>query len=141
MARRARQALERAGIAPADVEAIYVATCTPDMVFPSTACLIQAALGATRAYGSEVVSERHRHRFEFNNTYLQRLMNAGLRFSGFSRDGLVEIIELPNHPFFVASQYHPEFRSTPRDGHPLFTGFIRAARDYRAAQLPAAAGA
>ena len=92
-------------------------------------------------YGADVIRERHRHRFEFNNTYLQRLMNAGLRFSGFSRDGLVEIIELPNHPFFVASQYHPEFRSTPRDGHPLFTGFIRAARDYRAAQLPAAAGA
>ena len=92
-------------------------------------------------YGADAIRERHRHRFEFNNNYLQRLMNAGLRFSGFSRDGLVEIIELPHHPFFVASQYHPEFRSTPRDGHPLFTGFIRAARDHRAAQLPAAAGA
>jgi CTP synthase len=92
-------------------------------------------------YGADAIRERHRHRFEFNNNYLQRLMNAGLRFSGFSRDGLVEIIELPHHPFFVASQYHPEFRSTPRDGHPLFTGFIRAARDHRAAQLPVAAGA
>ena len=92
-------------------------------------------------YGADAIRERHRHRFEFNNNYLQRMMNAGLRFSGFSRDGLVEIIELPHHPFFVASQYHPEFRSTPRDGHPLFTGFIRAARDHRAAQLPAAAGA
>ncbi len=96
---------------------------------------------AHAVYGADVIRERHRHRFEFNNNYLQRLMNAGLRFSGFSRDGLVEIVELPNHPFFVASQYHPEFRSTPRDGHPLFTGFIRAAREYRAAQLPAAAGA
>ena len=92
-------------------------------------------------YGSDVIRERHRHRYEFNNTYLQKLMNAGLRFSGFSRDGLVEIVELPQHPFFVASQYHPEFRSTPRDGHPLFTGFIRAARDHRASGLPAAAGA
>jgi CTP synthase len=92
-------------------------------------------------YGADVIRERHRHRFEFNNNYLQKMMNAGLRFSGFSRDGLVEIIELPGHPFFVASQYHPEFRSTPRDGHPLFTGFVRAARDYHAAQLPAAAGA
>jgi CTP synthase len=92
-------------------------------------------------YGADVIRERHRHRYEFNNTYLQKLMNAGLRFSGFSRDGLVEIVELPQHPFFVASQYHPEFRSTPRDGHPLFTGFIRAARDHRAAALPAAAGA
>jgi CTP synthase len=92
-------------------------------------------------YGADVVRERHRHRYEFNNNYLQKLMNAGLRFSGFSRDGLVEIIELPPHPFFVASQYHPEFRSTPRDGHPLFTGFVKAARDHRAAQLPEAAGA
>ncbi len=92
-------------------------------------------------YGADVIRERHRHRYEFNNTYLQKMMNAGLRFSGFSRDGLVEIVELPQHPFFVASQYHPEFRSTPRDGHPLFTGFIRAAREHRAATLPAAAGA
>jgi CTP synthase len=92
-------------------------------------------------YGADAIRERHRHRFEFNNNYLQRMMNAGLRFSGFSRDGLVEIVELPHHPFFVASQYHPEFRSTPRDGHPLFTGFIRAARDHRAAQMPVAAGA
>jgi CTP synthase len=92
-------------------------------------------------YGVDVIRERHRHRYEFNNRYLQKLMNAGLRFSGFSRDGLVEIIELPGHPFFIASQYHPEFRSTPRDGHPLFTGFIRAARDFRAMQLPVAAGA
>jgi CTP synthase len=92
-------------------------------------------------YGSDVVRERHRHRYEFNNNYLQRMMNAGLRFSGFSRDGLVEIVELPDHPFFLASQYHPEFRSTPRDGHPLFTGFVRAAREHRLSQLPAAAGA
>jgi len=96
---------------------------------------------AHSVYGADVIRERHRHRYEFNNNYLQRMMNAGLRFSGFSRDGLVEIVELPHHPFFIASQYHPEFRSTPRDGHPLFTGFIRAARDYRAAQLPVAAGA
>ena len=96
---------------------------------------------AHAVYGTDVIRERHRHRYEFNNNYLQKMMNAGLRFSGFSKDGLVEIIELPNHPFFVASQYHPEFRSTPRDGHPLFTGFIRAARDYRLSQMPAAAGA
>ena len=96
---------------------------------------------AHSVYGADVIRERHRHRYEFNNNYLQRMMNAGLRFSGFSRDGLVEIVELPHHPFFIASQYHPEFRSTPRDGHPLFTGFIRAARDYRAAQRPVAAGA
>jgi CTP synthase len=96
---------------------------------------------AYRIYESDVIRERHRHRFEFNNRYLQKLMNAGLRFSGFSKDGLVEIVELPQHPFFVASQYHPEFRSTPRDGHPLFTGFIRAAREHREAQRPMAVSA
>ncbi|HVN42536.1 MAG TPA: CTP synthase [Steroidobacteraceae bacterium] len=96
---------------------------------------------AHAVYGTDVIRERHRHRYEFNNHYLQKLMNVGLRFSGFSRDGLVEMIELPGHPFFIASQFHPEFRSTPRDGHPLFTGFIRAARDYRTAQLPVAASA
>ena len=91
---------------------------------------------AHQIYGSDLIMERHRHRFEFNNRYLQKLMNAGLRFSGFSRDGLVEMIELPSHPFFVASQFHPEFRSTPRDGHPLFTGFVKAARTYRQEQTP-----
>ncbi|HYM34525.1 MAG TPA: gamma-glutamyl-gamma-aminobutyrate hydrolase family protein, partial [Steroidobacteraceae bacterium] len=96
---------------------------------------------AHQIYSADVIHERHRHRFEFNNTYLQRMMNAGLRFSGFSRDGLVEMIELPQHPFFVASQFHPEFRSTPRDGHPLFTGFIKAARVHVQAQMPQAASA
>jgi CTP synthase len=96
---------------------------------------------AHQIYGSDVIAERHRHRFEFNNRYLQKLMNAGLRFSGFSRDGLVEMIELPSHPFFVASQFHPEFRSTPRDGHPLFTGFIKAARQYHQEQTPVKASA
>ena len=92
-------------------------------------------------YGSDVIMERHRHRYEFNNRYLQKLMNAGLRFSGFSRDGLVEMIELPGHPFFIASQFHPEFRSTPRDGHPLFTGFVKAARSYQQEQNPVAESA
>jgi len=96
---------------------------------------------AHQIYGADVIAERHRHRYEFNNRYLQKLMNAGLRFSGFSRDGLVEMIELPAHPFFVASQFHPEFRSTPRDGHPLFTGFIKAARAYRLGEVPVAVNA
>jgi CTP synthase len=94
---------------------------------------------AHQIYGADAIMERHRHRYEFNNRYLQKLMNAGLRFSGFSRDGLVEMIELPSHPFFIASQFHPEFRSTPRDGHPLFTGFVKAARAYRQEHEPAKA--
>ncbi|MFI4891561.1 MAG: CTP synthase, partial [Steroidobacterales bacterium] len=92
-------------------------------------------------YGKEVIFERHRHRYEFNNNYLAELTAAGLRFSGFSADGLVEFIELPGHPWFVASQFHPEFTSTPRDGHPLFTGFVRAARAFRAALQPGRATA
>jgi CTP synthase len=87
-------------------------------------------------YGNESIFERHRHRYEFNNHYLDELTAAGLSFSGFSADGLVEFIELRSHPWFVASQFHPEFTSTPRDGHPLFTGFVRAARQYRAALQP-----
>jgi CTP synthase len=92
-------------------------------------------------YGKETIFERHRHRYEFNNHYLEELAAGGLRFSGFSADGLVEFIELPSHPWFVASQFHPEFTSTPRDGHPLFTGFVRAAREYRAALQPGRATA
>jgi CTP synthase len=103
--------------------------------------LLGAGTRAREIFGKDVIMERHRHRYEFNNNYLDRFTHAGLRFSGFSRDGLVEVIELPNHPWFVATQFHPEFTSTPRDGHPLFTGFIRAARGHRAAQLPQAAGA
>jgi CTP synthase len=91
---------------------------------------------AQAVYGKDLIFERHRHRYEFNNNYLEELRAAGLRFSGFSADGLVEFIELPGHPWFMASQFHPEFTSTPRDGHPLFTGFIRAAREYRAALQP-----
>src|SRR5690606_13793568 len=96
---------------------------------------------ARTLYGSDVIRERHRHRYEFNNNYLEAYRKAGLRFSGFSHDGLVEILELPDHPWFVATQFHPEFTSNPRDGHPLFTGFVKAARAYRETQLPAAAEA
>ena len=103
--------------------------------------LLAAGSRAREVYGKESIAERHRHRYEFNNNYMERFRNAGLRFSGFSRDGLVEIIELPSHPWFIATQFHPEFTSTPRDGHPLFTGFVRAARAHRAAELPQAAGA
>jgi len=103
--------------------------------------LLGAGTQVRDIYNKDAIMERHRHRYEFNNHYLERYSRAGLRFSGFSRDGLVEIIELPSHPWFIATQFHPEFLSTPRDGHPLFTGFIRAARTHRAAQLPQAAGA
>ena len=80
-----------------------------------------------RIYRTDVIRERHRHRYEFNNNYMEKLAEAGLVFSGLSANGLVEVIELPDHPWFVACQFHPEFTSTPRDGHPMFTDYINAA--------------
>jgi CTP synthase len=95
-------------------------------------CRLKAGTKARAMYGKDVVAERHRHRYEFNNHYLNQLEAAGLIISAKSMDdSLVEMIELPNHPWFVACQAHPEFLSTPRDGHPLFIGFIRAAREYK----------
>ncbi|MEW8500642.1 MAG: CTP synthetase, partial [Candidatus Thiodiazotropha taylori] len=83
-------------------------------------------------YGKDVIVERHRHRYEFNNSYLDDIVTAGMKVSGRSVDGrLVEIVEIPDHPWFVACQFHPEFTSTPRHGHPLFSGFIEAARKHR----------
>jgi CTP synthase len=96
---------------------------------------------AAEMYGATEISERHRHRYEVNNNYRQQLAEAGLRFSGVSIDDLVEVVELPDHPWFVASQFHPEFTSNPRDGHPLFKGFITAARQYRRGVLPKVAQA
>ena len=79
-------------------------------------------------YGSEQIHERHRHRYEFNNEYRGELEKAGLVISGTSPDGrLVETIELPEHPFFIGVQFHPEFKSRPNQPHPLFKGFISAA--------------
>ncbi|CAA0107693.1 CTP synthase [Zhongshania aliphaticivorans] len=79
-------------------------------------------------YGSETITERHRHRYEVNNTYVERLQAAGLSVGGWSADkSLVEVVEIADHPWFIACQFHPEFTSTPRDGHPLFTGFVNAA--------------
>ena len=102
---------------------------------------LKAGSLAHSIYGKESIFERHRHRYEFNNHYLDELSAGGLSFSGFSADGLVEFIELRSHPWFVASQFHPEFTSTPRDGHPLFAGFVRAARQYRAELQPGRATA
>ncbi|MCP5358072.1 MAG: CTP synthase [Pseudomonadales bacterium] len=91
-------------------------------------CQLSADSKTFACYGKDVIVERHRHRYEVNNTYLDLLQNAGLKVAGRSMDGtLVEVVEVPDHPWFVSCQFHPEFTSTPRDGHPLFTGFIKAA--------------
>ncbi len=87
-------------------------------------------------YKSDSVVERHRHRYEFNNKYKEKLESAGMSIAGYSVDEeLVEIIEIPKHPWFVGCQFHPEFTSTPRDGHPLFTSFIEAALKYKESDL------
>ncbi|MEM9171905.1 MAG: CTP synthase, partial [Pseudomonadota bacterium] len=101
--------------------------------------LLKAGSAVAQTYGNTEIRERHRHRYEVNNTYRDRLSQHGLVFSGLSSDDLVEMIELPSHPWFVASQFHPEFTSNPRDGHPLFSAFINAARAYAsdAANSPA----
>jgi CTP synthase len=91
-------------------------------------CHLEAGTTARELYGNDIIVERHRHRYEVNNNYLPQLEAAGLRISGRSADrSLVEMIEIPDHPWFLACQFHPEFTSSPRDGHPLFTGFIKAA--------------
>jgi CTP synthase len=103
-------------------------------------CRLEPGSLARRVYGKPQIRERHRHRYEFNNRYLDLLKDGGLRFCGWSLDGrLVEMIELPDHPWFIACQFHPEFTSTPRDGHPLFRGFIEAAIAQRSRTRPEAA--
>jgi CTP synthase len=91
-------------------------------------CLLKEGSTAALSYGSTDIVERHRHRYEMNNNYVSSLEDSGLIISGRSADGeLVEVVEVPDHPWFVACQFHPEFTSSPRDGHGLFTGFIEAA--------------
>ncbi|MFP4282337.1 MAG: glutamine amidotransferase-related protein, partial [Opitutales bacterium] len=90
-------------------------------------CTLAEGSFARAAYGEATISERHRHRYEFNNDYRAALEEAGLRVAGFNPDrGLVEIIEIPDHPWFVGCQFHPEFQSKPRKAHPLFRDFIKA---------------
>jgi CTP synthase len=96
-------------------------------------CRLKPGTLARAMYGKDIVAERHRHRYEFNNRYRAQLEDAGLVISAKSMDDLlVEMVELPDHPWFVACQAHPEFLSTPRAGHPLFIGFVRAAREHQA---------
>jgi len=96
------------------------------------ACRLMPGSLAREMYGSDTIVERHRHRYEVNNFLLPKIEAAGLKVSGRSQlDDLVEMIELPDHPWFIGCQFHPEFTSSPRDGHPLFTGFIEAAKAYQ----------
>ena len=97
-------------------------------------CRLKPGSKSRALYNAELISERHRHRYEFNNNYRETLTRHGMALVGESEDGsLIEMIELPEHPWYVACQFHPEFTSTPRDGHPLFEGFVRAAREHHLA--------
>jgi CTP synthase len=104
----------------------------------SMPCRLEAGSRSQQAYDAEQVDERHRHRYEFNNAYRQQFEASGMRFAGTSPDGkLVEIVELPEHPWFVAVQFHPEFKSKPLQAHPLFAGFIGAAIERRKRRVAA----
>ena len=93
----------------------------------SQTCQLAVGSKAAHLYGAFLIHERHRHRYEFNNAYREQFEHAGLTFSGTSADGkLAELIELKDHPFYMASQFHPEFQSKPNAPHPLFRGFIAA---------------
>ena len=95
-------------------------------------CQLKADSKTAAIYGSTQISERHRHRYEFNNEYLQAFENAGMRAAGINPDtGLVEVVELPEHPFFVGVQFHPEYKSTVENPHPLFVAFVNAAKEAR----------
>jgi CTP synthase len=95
-------------------------------------CVLKPGSKSREIYGADVVKERHRHRYEFNNNYRTQLEGKGMVLSAFSTDNhLVEMIERTDHPWFIACQSHPEFTSTPREGHPLFIGFVKAAREHK----------
>ncbi|MGM0832719.1 MAG: CTP synthase [Pseudomonadota bacterium] len=101
-------------------------------------CHLKAGSKAREAYGADEIVERHRHRFEVNNQFIDELEQEGLVISGKSVDqSLVEVVELADHPWYVACQFHPEFTSTPRDGHPLFSGFVNAALEHKTARTRA----
>ena len=95
-------------------------------------CTLKPGSKAAQIYGTDQISERHRHRYEVNNAYRDTLRDFGMRCSGLSPDGsLVEVIELPNHPWFIGCQFHPELKSRPMDPHPLFASFIKAVHEHK----------
>ena len=95
-------------------------------------CVLSGDSITRSLYNQDIINERHRHRYEVNNNYIDDLSASGLNIVGKSKDkNLVEVVELVDHPWFVACQFHPEFTSNPREGHPLFSGFIKAAEEWK----------
>jgi CTP synthase len=94
-------------------------------------CELSLDSKAYEVYGKQYISERHRHRWEFNNNFLEAFEKAGMKATGRNpKTGLVEVVEIPEHPYFIGTQYHPELKSTVENPHPLFVGFIQAAMRY-----------
>lgn len=97
-------------------------------------CALAEGSLARNIYGKDLISERHRHRYEFNDAYRERFEKAGMRVCGQNPgSGLVEMVEIPSHPFFIATQFHPELKSTPEKPQPIFVNFVKAAMEYRKA--------
>jgi CTP synthase len=95
-------------------------------------CVLKTDSLAFKAYNAEEISERHRHRYEFNNQYLEQFEQAGMRAVGTNPDtNLVEVVEIPTHPYFVGVQFHPEYKSTVANPHPLFVSFVKAALKHK----------
>ena len=100
-------------------------------------CKIAKGSAAMDAYQAEDISERHRHRYEFNNSYRDKFGDKGMKFSGlYTQLDLVEIVEIPDHPWFLAVQFHPEFKSRPLKAHPLFRAFVKKSLEHSLAQHP-----
>ena len=98
----------------------------------SCPCILKQNSLAQKLYNKEEIFERHRHRFEYNNEYKEKSEEKGLKICGISPDGLlVEMVEIENHPYFIASQFHPEFKSRPNNPAPLFVGLVEASKKYR----------
>ena len=101
-------------------------------------CQLKEGTLAQEVYGESDITERHRHRFEFNNAYLEKMEAAGMKASGINPDtGLVEVVEIPEHPWFIGVQYHPEYKSTVANPHPLFVGFVKAVYTHKQKQTNA----
>ena len=108
---------------------VMVGTVTSNKMDKTVVVAVETSV-RHKVYGKTMISERHRHRYEYNNDYKQRLEAAGLIASGTSPDGsLVEIVELPSHPYFIAGQFHPELKSRPNNPAPLFVGLVKAAKE------------
>ena len=128
----------KTGRCPFDRQSRIHRTCRCDRTAVSAQNQLKENTLAQEVYGESDITERHRHRFEFNNAYLEKMEAAGMKASGINPDtGLVEVVEIPEHPWFIGVQYHPEYKSTVANPHPLFVGFVKAVYTHKQKQTNA----